>query len=277
MADMIKREKNDGLHAIIEGIDGSGKSTVLNACRAWAEDRGVTFFNVIEFSEREGRLPNVEEVGKATGLITAEPTFCWVGKAIREEIIAKHENSDTRNVTRETSDGSHVTSHESRYTGWETAQAFALDRLVQFRRLVIPFLQNHPERIIFQDRGLGSSLAYQPLQDTSLTTGQLVELPGNAQTLAFSPSLLILIRAEATATMARLAQRTEKQDKDIFEEPSFQQRLAQRYLSDDVLGHFRQAGTKIAEVDGNQGIDQVASAVKSLLSQNLPDFGRIKA
>ncbi|MHB8831514.1 MAG: dTMP kinase [Patescibacteria group bacterium] len=259
MADMIKREKNDGLHAIIEGIDGSGKSTVLNACRAWAEDRGVTFFNVIEFSEREGRLPNAEEVGGATGLITAEPTFCWVGKAIREEIIAKHDEAGQR------------------YTGWETAQAFALDRLVQFRRLVIPFLQNHPERIIFQDRGLGSSLAYQPLQDTSLTTKQLVELPGNAQTLAFSPSLLILIRAEATATMARLAQRTDKQDKDIFEEPSFQQKLAQRYLSDDVLGYFKQVGTKIAEVDGNQGIDQVASAVKSLLSQNLPDFGRINA
>ncbi|MFA6099300.1 MAG: hypothetical protein WC750_00290 [Patescibacteria group bacterium] len=275
---MIQREKNDGLHAIIEGIDGSGKSTVLNACRAWAEERGVTFFNTIEFSEREGRLPSVEEMGQATGLITAEPTFCWVGKAIREEIIAKHENSDTRHVIRdpsEPSEISHVTCHESRYTGWETAQAYALDRLVQFRRLIIPFLQGHPERIIFQDRGLGSSLAYQPLQDTTLTTEQIITLPGNAQTLAFAPNLLILIRTEAAAAMARLAGRTEKQDGDIFEEPNFQQKLVQRYLSDDVLGPFKKAGTNIAEVDGNLGIDEVAAAVKELLSQNLRDFGKI--
>lgn len=255
---MIKRETNDGLHAIIEGIDGSGKSTVLNACRAWAEERGVSFFNVIEFSEREGRLPSVEEVGQATGLITAEPTFCWVGKAIREEIIAKHENEDL-----------------ARYSGWETAQAFALDRLVLFRRLIIPFLQGHPERIVFQDRGLGSTLAYQPLQDISLNTYKLIDLPGNAQTLAFSPTLLILIRTEAAAAMARLAGRKEKQDGVIFEEPDFQQKLVQRFLSDDVLGPFKQAGTKIMEVDGNAGIDQVGQAVKSLLSQNLPDFGKI--
>ena len=87
---MIQRQPNDGLHVMIEGIDGSGKSTVLNACRAWAEERGTVFFDVVAFSEREGRLPSVDEVGDATGLITAEPTFCWTGKAIREEIIAKH-------------------------------------------------------------------------------------------------------------------------------------------------------------------------------------------
>ncbi|MDD5438149.1 MAG: hypothetical protein PHC70_03325 [Patescibacteria group bacterium] len=255
---MIQRQPEDGLHAIIEGIDGSGKSTVLNACRAWAEERGVSFFNVIEFSEREGRLPSVEEVGNATGLITAEPTFCWVGKAIREEIIAKHENENV-----------------PRYNGWETAQAFALDRLILFRRLIIPFLQGHSERIIFQDRGLGSSLAYQPLQDTSLNTYKLIDLPGNAQTLTFAPNLLILIRAEAAAAMARLAGRKDKQDGAIFEEPDFQQKLVQRFLSDEVLGPFKQAGTKVVEVDGNAGIDEVSSSVKGLLSQNLPDFGKI--
>lgn len=278
MVVMINREKNDGLHVIVEGIDGSGKSTVLNACRAWAEERGTIFFNVIEFSEREGRLPNLEELGNATGLIMAEPTFCWVGKAIREEIIAKHM---TQKVTRDTRhvepSNTVVTSHESRYTGWETAHAFALDRLVLFRRLVIPFLQGHPERIIFQDRGLGSTLAYQPLQDTTLSTPKLIELPGNAQTLAFAPSLLVLIRTEAAAAMARLAGRTEKQDGDIFEDSDFQHKLVQRFLSDEVLGPFKAAGSKIAEVDGNTGIEEVAKAVKALLSQNLADFGIIKA
>ncbi len=267
---MIKRTPNDGLHIMVEGIDGSGKSTVLKACREWAEDRKIVFFDAIDFMEREQRLPTPEDLGPANGLICAEPTFCWIGRAIREEIIAKHAPSPhTSALSGEI--------FEQRYTGWETAQAFALDRLVLFRRLIIPFLQNHPERIIFQDRGLGSSLAYQPLQDTSLSTERLLELPGNAQTVAFNPTLLLLIRTEAAAAMARLAKRTDKQDEAIFEEPDFQTKLVQRFLSDQVLGPFKQAGTIISEIDGNQDMAGVAQSIKTILSQKLDFFARMKA
>lgn len=260
---MTKRQPNDGLHIIIEGIDGSGKSTVLNACKSWSEERGIRFFDVVGFSQKEGRLPDIEELGDATGLITAEPGFCWTGKAIREEIIAKHEGPDT--------------SDAGRYSGWETAHAFALDRLVLFRRVIIPFLQGHPGRIVFQDRGLGSTLAYQQLQDTSLSTERLLTLPGNEQTICFNPTMLLLIRTEAAAAMARLAKRTEKQDGDIFEDQDFQNRLVQRFLSDEVLGPFKQAGTVIGEVDGNKDMNEVAQAVKALLSQKLANFARIEA
>lgn len=263
---MIKRQANDGLHVMIEGIDGSGKSTVLKACREWAEERGTVFFDAVSFMEQEQRLPTLEDLGPANGLLCAEPTFCWIGRAIREEIIAKHlPPPHAEGVT------------EARYSGWETAQAFALDRLVLFRRLIIPFLHNHPERIIFQDRGLGSSLAYQPLQDTSLDTERLLDLPGNAQTIAFNPTMLLLIRTEAAAAMARLAQRTDKQDEVIFEEPDFQSKLVQRFLSDDVLGPFKRTGTIVGEIDGNQAIDQVALSVKALLSQKMDFFARMKA
>ncbi|MBD3281951.1 hypothetical protein GF391_04370 [Candidatus Uhrbacteria bacterium] len=251
---MITRQENDGLHIVIEGIDGSGKSTVSRACEAWAEEKGVKFFNVIEFAEREHRLPSFDEIGDATGLLAAEPTFCWVGKAIRDEIIAKREG-------------------EPRYDGWETAHAFAADRLVQFRRLVIPFLQNHPERLIIQDRSLASSLAYQPLQDNRLSTERMMELPGNQQTVAFYPTLLLLIRTEAAAAMARLEARTEKQDGVIFEEEDFQKKLVQRFLSDDVLGPFERAGSKIGAVDGNMSIDEVSAAVREVLSREMPKFG----
>jgi thymidylate kinase len=253
---MITRQQNDGLHIVIEGIDGSGKSTVSKACETWANEKGTKFFNVIEFAEREHRLPNVEDVGDASGLLAAEPTFCWTGRAIRDEIIAKREGEEM-----------------PRYDGWETAHAFATDRLVQFRKLIIPFLQDHPERIVIQDRSLASTLAYQPLQDNRLSTERLLELPGNAQTLAFYPTLLVLIRTEAAAAMARLDARTEKQDGVIFEEADFQKRLVQRFLSDDVLGPFERAGSKIGAVDGNLSIEEVSAAVRELLSRELPNFG----
>ncbi|MFZ6015782.1 MAG: dTMP kinase [Patescibacteria group bacterium] len=255
---MITRQKNDGLQIVIEGIDGSGKSTVSRACEAWAESRGKKFFNVIEFSERENRLPTLEEIGDVNGLLTAEPTFCWTGRAIRDEIIAKRENET-----------------EPRYSGLETAHAFSLDRLVQLRKVTIPFLRARPDRIVIQDRSFASTLAYQPLQDESLTSELLLGLPGNAQTIAFCPSLMILIRTEAAAAMARLESRGEKRDEAIFEEKDFQTKLVQRFLSDEVLGPFKQAGTLIGEVDGNRDIDTVSASVKDLLSQKLPDFGKM--
>jgi len=256
---MIQRTPQDGLHIMVEGIDGSGKSTVLHACQEWAEKRGVTFFDTVKFSQENHRIAEVTDVGNASGLLSAEPTFAWTGAAIRNEIISKHENESV-----------------PRYSGAETAEAFSLDRLVLFRRLIIPFLQNHKDRIVFQDRGFASSLAYQPLQDPSLTTQSLLALSGNAQTIAFAPTILILIRTEAAAAIARLAKRTEKQDNDIFEDKNFQERLAIHFLSDEVLGPFREAGTAIVEIDGNQTPEAVSQTVQTALSTNLPDFGSMR-
>lgn len=243
----------------IEGIDGSGKSTVINTCRSWAEDRGARFFDAVEFMKREQRLPCLQDLGDATGLLTAEPTFAWIGAAIREELIAKH--ADDR-ATRS-------------YTGAETADAFSLDRLILFRRLIIPFLAGHPERIIFQDRGLCSSLAYQPLQDRTLTIEHLLARPGNAQTIAFPPTLLLLIRTEAIAALARVANRTEKRDNDVFDSADFQTQVALRYFADEVLDPFRRAGTIVAEIDGNADKTTVAHAVTRVVQRTLGNFTSI--
>lgn len=291
---MVKRSQNDGIHVVVEGIDGSGKSTVLNACRDWAKSLGKqNFFDVVTFSQEHHRLPKLNEIKDADVLLTAEPCFCWTGAAIRDEIISKHTTQNAQRVTCN-AEPSDVTSYklsppqrdpatstlieagqESRYSGLETAEAFSLDRLVLFRKIIIPFLQGRPDRMVFQDRGLGSTLAYQPLQDASLSTELLVKLSGNAQTLAFNPTMLILIRTEASAAMARLANRTDKKDDHIFEVPDFQQKLAIRFLSDDVLGPFKQAGTIVSEVDGNSSIEQVATAVKDILSTKLENFARM--
>lgn len=265
---MISRQKNDGQLIVVEGIDGSGKSTILEAGKKWVQSQGLKIFDVVEFSEREHRLPDLKDIGDAQVLMAAEPCFCWTGDSIRQEIIAKHDGVQSQSQSQK---------EEPRYSGYETAEAFALDRLVLFRRVIIPFLQGHPDRLVFKDRGVGSSLAYQPLQDTSLTTLKLLELSGNAQSIAFAPTLLVLVRTEAAAAMARLEGRTEKQDNVIFEERGFQERLAIRFLSADVLGPFRQAGTEIAELDGNLPKEAMAQAALAMLSQKLGGFANIQA
>ncbi len=282
---MITRQPTDGPLLVVEGIDGSGKSTILKACKDWATERGLKIFDVVEFSEREHRLPDLKDIGDAQALMAAEPCFCWTGDAIRQEIIARHEDRECvtcnakratlETATPQTLHDTRCALHDIRYTGLETAEAFALDRLVLFRRVIIPFLQNRPDRIVFKDRGVGSSLAYQPLQDATLTTARLLELSGNAQSTAFAPTLLVLVRTEAAAAMARLEGRTDKQDNVIFEERGFQERLAIRFLSDGVLGPFRQAGTDIVELDGNLPMDAMAAAAQTMLSQKLADFAKL--
>ncbi len=250
---MYHRKLDDGQHVILEGIDGSGKSTVMAACHMWAEGRGAKVFDAVDFMRREKRLPTVRDLDDATVLLNAEPSFCWIGAAIREEIIAQHE----------------PTEDIKRYSGSETADAFALDRLVLYRRLIIPFLKNRPERVVFQDRGLASSLAYQPLQDPALSSDDLLQRPGNAQAIAFAPTVILLIHTDAAVAMSRLMQRQEKRDEHIFEKQDFQTRLAQRFCSDDVLNPFRRAGTVVVEIDGNAARDVVAHKVKQLLTQHL--------
>ncbi len=242
-----------GTFIAIDGIDGAGKSTVFSACREWAEAKGHRYFDVVEFTKRERRLPLVEELGDATAIHTAEPTYAWIGAAIREEIIAKH---DTEQAQRS-------------YSGSETADAFALDRLVLYRRLIMPFLADHPERLVLHDRGLASTLAYQPLQDPTLTTEDVLRRPGNAQAIAFPPTLLVLIRVSADVARERISARTDKQDNDVFDAEEFQRRLAERFVSDDVLGPFRRAGTIIEEIDGNADRETVAQSVQSLLASHL--------
>ncbi len=250
---MISRTQNDGLHIILEGIDGSGKSTALSACQQWAEKRGIRFFDVVQYCKEEKHLPSLEIIGSVTGLLLAEPTFCWTGSAIREEMISK--------------------STANRYTGTETAEAFALDRLVQLRKILIPFLKDHPNRIVIQDRSIISSLAYQPLQEETLTEEKILSLSGNRQALTFAPTDLMILKIPVGIAQDRLAGRKEKKDDAVFEKRDFQQRLAERYEAKTVLDPFREKGVDISVLDASASREKIQEDILQKLSKKYPNFG----
>lgn len=250
---MISRTQNDGLHIILEGIDGSGKSTALSACQQWAEKRGTRFFDVVQYCKEKKHLPSLDEIGNVTGLLLAEPTFCWTGSAIREEMISK--------------------STANRYTGTETAEAFALDRLVQLRRILIPFLKNNPDRIVIQDRSIISSLAYQPLQEAALTEEKILSFSGNRQALAFAPTDLMILKIPVEIAQDRLAGREEKKDDAVFEKRDFQKRLAKRYEIKTVLGPFQEKGVDISLLDASASREQILNDILQKLSEKYPNFG----
>ena len=246
---MLKNTQSDGFHIMIEGIDGSGKSTALQACYDWAQEKDIQIFNVLDYCQKEKKLPQPSDFYQYNGLFVNEPTFCWTGSAIRDEIITKH------------------TEKYRQYSGWEASEAFALDRLILFKRIIIPFLKNQHQHIIFQDRGLLSTLAYQTLQDPHLSIDKLLNLSGNQTTLDWAPNIIFILNTPAKIALERLNKRTEKQDNAIFEKEAFLTKLAQQYLNPKIIEPFKKVNTKIIIINGTQSIPDVQNDIKNHLNQ----------
>ena len=70
------------------------------------------------------------------------------------------------------------------------AQAYSLDRLILYKKIILPALAD--EKCVIQDRGVSTSLCYQTLSG-QLKLDYLSSLPGNAVALASAPNHLIII------------------------------------------------------------------------------------
>lgn len=248
-----KSIRNDqGIFIHIDGIDGAGKSTLLQAARHWAEEQQLKIFDCVAWSRQEKRLPLLEEVGDADVLLTAEPTHAGIGSVIREEIIRAG----------------------SPYSARFTAHAFALDRGVQYTRLVLPFLQARPGRWVIQDRGILSSLAYQPLQSQqekestlSLSIDELIYMEGNRLAIQSPPDIFIFLDIDPDLAQERLSGRTDKQDNDRYSTNSFQTLLAERYRDPTVCQSLTSQGTTIIRLDGAKTQKELGEEIKKILAQ----------
>lgn len=230
---------------VIDGLDGAGKSTLSEAARAWFIHKGLRIFDAVAWSKQHHYLPSLSDIGDADVLITAEPTHVGTGAAVRNIVQAV---------------GTTYTSHQ-------TAAAYALDRDLHNRQLVHPFLAANPQGWILQERGLTSSLAYQPLQSLRnqdpdpLTTAQVLALPGNQTALLHVPDLFVFLEIDAKTAQQRLSQRRGTEPEDIFDDQGFQHALRDRYALPEVTEPWTSRGTKIIHLDGSQSKDQVTQAL----------------
>ena len=243
--------QDSGFMIHVDGIDGAGKSTLLEAGRAWGTNRGLKTFDAVAFSKEHGRLPQLTDIGDVDILLTAEPTHAGVGKVIRDQIVATGTVSSARTA----------------------ANAFALDRLILLETTILPFLREKPDRIVFQDRGLFTSLAYQPLQSerfgngTRITPEEILALDGNQFALENAPDVFIFLDVDATEAERRLARRTEKCDNAIFEQTQFQIDLSARYRDPNLFRPLANMGTKFITLDGGKSREDVANEMHKLLDQ----------
>lgn len=226
---MSTRRGIKGKLVMFDGIDGSGKGTLVSALAAWAKKHHLKVFDLRAYNRRHHTLPEPSELKRYDVILSAEPTFSLVGQAIREEIVRHNERV---------------------YTAMETAQAYALDRLILYRRVIIPALQ--AGKYVFQERGFSTSICYQPIQKDTLSIRKILKLEGNQLALRYRPDLLVIVTVDPHLAMRRLTRRYDKKDAAIFEKLHFLQKAQRRFRATWFQKIFTQAGSRVEYIDTDQ-------------------------
>lgn len=230
-----------GTLVMIDGIAGSGKSTILKAARGWFADSGARIFDLGVWSETHTTPPTFSDAKEADVLFTFEPTRTWIGSAIRQELSRT----------------------DAPYSAYSLATAFALDRELMYRRLIIPALAEG--KIVIQDRGVSTSIVYQPIMDNTITLEEVLRLPGNALALTYAPHHLILPRIPATLAYERSSKRAES--KGVFSEvlPHLET-WNERFHSDWFAKLFKERGSTIHSIQTDTPLAETLSEAKRLFT-----------
>lgn len=208
---------------MVDGLDGSGKGVAVTALREWAVSKGMKVLDLREYWKNNEGFPNIDEYD---AIVSAEPTFTGTGKKIREKLI---KNGSTA-------------------TEKEISEAFSEDRLELYKKIIIPAL--NAGKHVFQERGVISSLVYQPLRENNYSLEEIKNLEGNKFCLEHSPDLLVITIVDPEVVIERLGKR-EKADDAIYEKLDFQKKIKEIYESKWLKSLFESKGSKVVYLDTN--------------------------
>lgn len=226
---------------MIDGIDGSGKSTDVQAWKEYLADQGNAIFDLKHYWQTNGKYPELEELKSYDFIFSCEPTYAGVGKVIREELVKVGTNYPHRAII----------------------EAFSLDRLVLYNKIIIPLLAM--DKIVIQDRGVSTSLAYQSLQSAEFDFAKIAQFPGNALALANRPDHLVIAKISADKAASRLSGRFDKNDNAIFEKLDFLKKASENFYSPEFQKIFTDRGTQIHYLNAESEIDIMKQEAIDLL------------
>ena len=209
---------------MIDGLDGSGKGVAVNALKEHALSKGKKVIDLREYWKEHEGFPDILDYDV---IISAEPTFTNIGKKIREEMIK----------------------NDSNYPVQDIAKAYSEDRLELYKKIILPALESG--KWIFQERGVISSIVYQPLMgDKGIDLNFVLNLEGNKFCLEHAPDLLVIMVVKPEVVIERLKDR-EKKDDAMFEKLEFQKKIEKVYESEWLKQEFESRGSKVVYLDTN--------------------------
>lgn len=228
---------------MIDGIDGSGKSTVIQTWKNYLTGQGNAVFDLKHYWQTAGKYPELSEMKSYDFIFSCEPAYVGVGKVIREELVKVGTNYPHRAIV----------------------EAFSLDRLVLYNKIIIPLLSSG--KIVIQDRGVSTSLAYQSLENKEFTYDKIAEFPGNKLALEHRPDYLIIAKIAAEKAAARIGARFDKNDNAIFEKLDFLKKAATVFYSAEYQKLFTDRGTTVHYLNAETEIDIMKQEAIDLLKK----------
>jgi len=229
---------------MIDGIDGSGKSTVIQAWKDFLTKEGNAIFDLKNYWKEKNKYPQVSEIKSYDFVFSCEPTRVGIGQVIRDELIRGGNN----------------------YPASAIADAYSLDRLILYTKTLIPLLKKR--RCIIQDRGISSTLAYQTIKD-GVPFEDVAGLTGNKLALKYRPDHLVILSTDPETACKRLKIRSEKKDNAIFEKLEFMKKIATQFRSKRYQEIFNKCGTQIHYLSGEEKIDIMKEQAIGLLKNIL--------
>ena len=229
---------------MVDGVDGSGKGTIVSMLQDALERRGKRIVNLVPIMQK-GRFPETKDWTDADVILTTEPMYAGAGAALRGPLL-----------------------QDPVYDARTVAMAFAVDREIHYRRIVIP--ARAEGRIVISERGLVSSLVYQIA--AGLDEREILALPGNALALAHAPDILVLTRLDVDTALLRLQARVDKQDNSYFEKRPMLIELIERYADPSLEKIFSDAGTRTILIDTSGSMETLrTTCVERILPLLLAD------
>ncbi len=215
-----------GTFVMVDGLDNSGKGTVIEGLKEWALAKGLKVLDLRDYAQANNSFPEDDELSGFDAICSVEPSHAYIGKAIRDEMIR---------------------AGNRQYNALSIMHAFSLDREILYKRVIIPALKQG--KYVFQERGVITSIVYQPVQ-IRLPLSEIIRLPGNSLALMNAPDLLLITNVAPEIVMERMKENMKK-DRAIFEELSFQRKVDLRYKSDWLRSIFERRNSKIVYIDNN--------------------------
>lgn len=244
----------------MDGLDGIGKGVIIQSLKETLAEKNKKVLDLEDYWNEKHLMPqfflkknqrkelqlDFLDLNEFDALISHEPTRIGIGYIIRKEFVAR----------------------SNRSYGVETiAQAYALDRLALYKRVLLPCL--NAGKTIIQSRGLASSLTYQQLM--GLSKERLLELEGNKFTLSQAPDLLIIPTIKDPAELIKRLKERKKFDNAIFEDLEFQAKLKPLYESDWLKKLFEEQGTVVEYLDAGISIEKTKKQAREILLKHLPE------
>ncbi|MBN1331351.1 hypothetical protein JW978_00495 [Candidatus Dojkabacteria bacterium] len=234
-----------GKFIVFEGLNGCGKGVAVNYAKEYFNKNEV--YDLRDHMRKYNNLPEASDLKKYKVILSAEPTHSWVGAAIRQEMF--YDNGRD-------------------YTGENMLSAYSLDRLILYKRVLVPFRELGG--IVIQERTISTTLIQQPVQEHKpVDIDTIINHPNHEYILKNLPDEIIIYRVDPKKVGEWLFVR-EEQENDIFEKLKMQKKFQKRWESTWFKEFFEKRGTKISYIDNFGSLNEFEQTVEELYKNLFP-------